>query len=259
MIEEKPQFLSVGDRGIAYLDDASLRDDGLGLFWLSGFHSVMTSAKVTFLANYAREEGLGMTRFDYSGHGMSEGDIADGVISDWLDEAWEVFTRVSSGPHVVIGSSMGGWLALLLARRLMQGDTDVLKRIRGLVLLAPAWDMTERLMWDQMPETVKTHIVNEGVWDRPSAYGDGPYPITKALIEDGRTHLVAGAEMKVPFPVRILHGMQDPDVPWEGSVELMDMLAGPDKHLHLIQDAEHRLSRDCDLAELVRAIEAMVG
>ena len=163
-----------------------------------------------------------MTRFDYSGHGESGGDFADGTIGRWLEESLAVFDACCRGPQVVIGSSMGGWLALLLVRELARrAQRRAAASVAGLVLIAPAVDFTEELMWKRFPPEIQREIEETGVWERPSQYSDEPYLITRGLIEEGRKHLLLGGMIETGCPVRILQGVQDPDVPWQHAVELV--------------------------------------
>ena len=224
------------------------------LMWLGGFRSEMRGGKADALHKWCAARGLGFTRFDYSGHGETGGDFENCTITQWLEESEAVFTRLTQGPVIFIGSSMGAWLALLLMKRL---GGDRAGRIKGAVLIAPAWDMTERLMWGPAPQEIKDEIMQKGVWYRPSAYDDQPYPITLKLIEDGRKHLIGGVPFDPGAPVRILHGLRDVDVPWQGSVELAGLLQTDDVRITLIKDAEHRLGRDRDLALLMREIEEL--
>ena len=162
------------------------------LMWLGGFRSEMRGGKADALHKWCAARGLGFTRFDYSGHGETGGDFENCTITQWLEESEAVFTRLTQGPVIFIGSSMGAWLALLLMKRL---GGDRAGRIKGAVLIAPAWDMTERLMWGPAPQEIKDEIMQKGVWHRPSAYDDVPYPITLKLIEDGRKHLIGGVQV----------------------------------------------------------------
>ena len=257
----EPQTLIVGNgaaaRPIAYLSTGAAQPDGASLFWLSGFMSDMASTKAAALAGFARAKGLGFTRFDYSGHGRSGGAFVDGTIGRWLEEAEAIFTRVSRGPQVIIGSSMGGHIALLLLRRMMREAPDEAQRIKALVLIAPAWDMTEELMWEQFPDSVKREIMEKGFHLRPSAYTE-PYTITRALIEDGRKHLLARAPFNPGRPVVILQGLQDPDVPAAHTRKLTALLTGGHVRLVEIPDGEHRLSRPEDLDKLYAAIESLL-
>jgi len=230
------------------------RDDGggPGLFWLGGFKSDMKGTKAEALSQWARENGRSCVRFDYSGHGESGGDFRAGTIGRWLEESLAVFEACAEGPQVVIGSSMGGWIALLLLQALRK-RAGTKGSVAGLVLIAPAVDFTEVLMWQRFPAKVKREIETEGVWLRPSEYGD-PYPITRALIEEGRDHLLLGRMIETGCPVRILQGVQDPDVPWNHAVALTSRLAQDDVVLTLVKDGDHRLSRAEDLERLIKAV-----
>ncbi|MGB3866867.1 MAG: alpha/beta hydrolase, partial [Xanthobacteraceae bacterium] len=216
-----------------------------GLFWLSGFNSDMAGTKAVALDAWAAEHGRACVRFDYSGHGESGGRFTDGTIGRWLEEALTVFDSFCSGSRIAVGSSMGGWIALLVARELKRRGTP----LHGLVLIAPAPDFTEELMWNGLPPEARREIEVNGVWLRPSQYGE-PYPITRGLIEDGRNHLVLGSSIDVGCPVRILQGAQDPDVPWRHAFRLTECLPADDVVLTLVQDGDHRLSRPQDIARL---------
>src|SRR5206468_3328631 len=214
-IDQEPTFIGVGEgsggRRIAVRARAG---SGPGLFWLGGFNSDMRGTKALALDIWAAEHGRACIRFDYSGHGESGGVFIDGTIGRWLEESVAVFQQFCRGPQVVIGSSMGGWIALLLAREIARYAGGV--SLAGLVLIAPAPDFTEELMWKGFSTEIRREIETRGVWLRPSEYGDGtPYPITRALIEEGRNHLLLGGSIDVGCPVRILQGAQDRDVPWK--------------------------------------------
>jgi pimeloyl-ACP methyl ester carboxylesterase len=227
-----------------------------GLFWLGGFNSDMKGTKALALDAWAADHGRGCVRFDYSGHGESGGQFIDGTIGRWLQESVAVFARFCSGPTVVIGSSMGGWMALLLARAIAKRATE--GSLAGLVLIAPAPDFTEELMWKGFSPDIRKQIETNGVWLRPSEYGDGaPYPITRALIEEGRNHLLLGSSIDVGCPVRILQGAQDPDVPWKHAFTLAQRLPAEDVVLTMIQDGDHRLSRPQDIARIIAAVAEM--
>ncbi|MGH6865251.1 MAG: alpha/beta hydrolase [Methyloceanibacter sp.] len=261
MDEQEPQFLEIGQgrkrRRIAYrLADAKEGGDNVALLWLPGFLSDMASTKALALAEWARANGHSMLRFDYSGHGLSEGNLLDATVGDWLEEAAAMLALAGGRRVIVVGSSMGGWTALLLARRMVQNGESA--RLAGLVLIAPAWDMTERLMWHQMSEEVKAKVEQEGVHYVPSLYGD-PYPITRHLIEDGRKHLVGTGMIDPCVPVRILQGMRDPDVPWGHALDLVHLLACDSVELTLIKDCDHRQSRPEDLRRLETTVAALVG
>ena len=224
-----------------------------GLFWLGGFRSDMTGSKATALDGYAATRGLAATRFDYSGHGLSGGRFEDGTISRWLDEARAVFDRYATGPQIVVGSSMGGWIALRLAESLRDSG-----RVAGLVLIAPAVDMTRALMWDTWSKTARKALMATGAYFRPSEYSDEPYPVTRALIEDGDKHLFGDRLIEVGCPVHILQGMEDKDVPWRHAQGLVHRLASDDVVLTLVKDGDHRLSRPEDIERLTAAIDGLM-
>jgi pimeloyl-ACP methyl ester carboxylesterase len=242
-----PETLIVGDRPIAVERRAGRAP---GLFWLSGFRSDMTGSKALAIDAFGASHGLGVTRFDYSGHGQSGGDFNQGTISRWLEEALAVFAS-TAGPQIVIGSSMGGWLALLLARALRRRGEA---RINGLVLIAPAVDMTE-LMEAQMPKKYRKLLDKQGYVDTPSDYSADPYRINKTLIEDGRQHLLFGRAIAAGCPVAIVQGARDRDVPREHAAKLVQHLLTDPVTFTLIPDGEHRLSRPSDIAVL----EATIG
>ncbi len=184
----------------------------------------------------------------------SSGTFEDGTIGRWFEEALAIFRGETEGPQILIGSSMGGWLALLLARALAAaGET---RRLQGLILIAPAVDFTAHL-WDGLSSDVRRTIETQGKWLRPSEYSPEPYPITRRLIEEGRNHLLLGGTIRTHAPVHILQGMQDPDVPWKRATLLIEHLAGDPAVLTLIKDGDHRLSREEDLQRLFAAVETM--
>ena len=250
---QEPTFIEVGEGDGRRRIAVRARSGGApGLFWLGGFNSDMKGTKALALDDWAAEQGRACVRFDYSGHGESGGAFIDGTIGRWLDESLAVFEQFCSGPQVVIGSSMGGWMALLLARELASRP-ESRASLAGLVLIAPAPDFTEQLMWNGFSPEVKQEIETTGVWLRPSQYG-APYPITLALIEEGRNHLVLGSAIDVGCPVRILQGAQDPDVPWQHAFALAHRLPADDVVLTMIQDGDHRLSRPQDIARMLAAV-----
>lgn len=257
-MSQSAQFLDVASengisRKIAYLHAPAPRGDAPGVVWLGGFASDMTGGKATALANWTAERGLPCLRFDYSGHGQSEGRFQDGTIGDWLADSIAAFTMLTTGPQIVVGSSMGGWLSLLLARALLQNAPDHAAHIKALVLIAPAWNMTEELIWKHLPPEAREAIERDGVFMSPSEYDD-PLPITRALIEEGRTHSLNFDEFSPGCPVRILQGMQDPDVPWQHAMRLVGLLNETDMRLTLVKDGEHRMSRESDLALLFQTL-----
>ena len=260
-MDHEPQTLIVGSgtaaRRIAYRHSPPAHAAATGLFWLSGFMSDMGSTKATAVMDWGRQQSLGATVFDYSGHGVSSGRFVDGTIGRWLDEAVAVFTKVTTGSQVIIGSSMGGHIALILLRRLAKNFPEHAARIKGLVLISPAWDMTEELMWKKFPEDARRAIIEDGQYMRPSAY-DQPYTITRDLIEDGRDNLLARQPFDPGCPVVILQGLLDPDVPAEHTREVLTFMKGRDVRLIEIPDGEHRLSRPEDLEKLFTAIAGLI-
>ncbi len=254
MTVNDPQFLDVGTaadlRRLAWR-----RREGRGpaVVWLGGFRSDMLATKAAALDAWAQRTGRAFVRFDYSGHGESEGRFEDGTISRWTADALAVLDALVADAPILVGSSMGGWIALLIAReRARRG----LPPLAGLVLIAPAVDFTERLMWEHFHEPVRRQVMEEGTFLRPSAYGD-PYPITRALIEDGRKNLLFDAPILPGAPVHILQGMQDPDVPWKHAMTLVEHLPGDETVITLIKDGDHRLSRDEDVERLIAAVEGI--
>jgi pimeloyl-ACP methyl ester carboxylesterase len=177
----------------------------------------------------------------------------------WLEEAVTVFLRLAAGPQILVGSSMGGYIGLLLLRQLLQEQPAEAARIRALVLIAPAWDMTEQLMWKRFPESTREAIQANGVYLRPSQYGDEPYAITRTLIEEGRHHLIGTSPFDPGRPVHILHGLQDPDVPWEHTLDLVAHLSGDWTTVSAVPDGDHRLSRPEDLERLTGVLDRLIA
>ncbi len=252
MERQPPQWLEVGDGPKRRL--AFLKQDGAGapLVWLGGFRSDMRATKAEALADWARANDRAYLRFDYGGHGESDGDFADFTLSHWLDDALALIESQCRQRPILVGSSMGGWIALLAARRL----AGTPHQPAGLVLIAPAVDFSEELMWAQMPDSIRRTILDEGVWNRISEYSPDPTPITRALIEDGRRHLLFGKDIKAGCPVHVLQGMRDPDVPWRQALKLVEHLSGDPVVLTLIKDGDHRLSTP-DIARLQAAVAGM--
>jgi pimeloyl-ACP methyl ester carboxylesterase len=230
---------------------AYLRRDGKtpGVLWLGGFKSDMTGTKAEALDAWARERGRAYTRFDYYGHGESSGEFRKGTISRWRDDALAVLDRLTGGPQVLVGSSMGACIALLTAQLRPE-------RLYALVLIAPAPDFTEDLMWAEMEPEIRAQVMEQGEWERPSAYGEEPYPITRALIEDGRRNLVLGSAVALDCPVRILQGMNDADVPWRHALRVVDVFPG-DVTITLIKHGDHRLSTPADLKRIADTLDAL--
>jgi pimeloyl-ACP methyl ester carboxylesterase len=251
--DEPPVFIEVGHESAARRIAVRARaGGGPGLLWLSGFNSDMQGTKALALDAWAAEHQRACVRFDYSGHGESGGAFIDGTIGRWLEESVAVFEQFCTGPQVVIGSSMGGWMALLLAREMARRPGSPMS-LAGLVLIAPAPDFTEELMWKGFSPEVRNEIETKGVWLRPSQYGE-PYPITRALIEEGRNHLLLGSAIDVGCPVRILQGAQDPDVPWRHAFALAHRLPSDDVVLTVVRDGDHRLSRPQDIARMIASV-----
>jgi pimeloyl-ACP methyl ester carboxylesterase len=257
MSDCSPRYLEVGSNSAARRIAVRVQRGGTpGLFWLSGFKSDMCGTKAQALARWASERGRACVRLDYSGHGESGGDFAQGTIGRWLEEAIAVFDAFCRGPQVLIGSSMGGWLALLMARELKRRASPApAASVAGLVLIAPAVDFTEVLMWQKFPPHLKRGILEQGFFTQPSQYSSEPYVITRGLIEEGREHLLLGGMVETGCPVRILQGVEDPDVPWDHAVELVSHLAQDDVVLTLVKDGDHRLSRPEDIERLIAAVE----
>lgn len=212
---------------------------GPGVVFLGGFRSDKEGTKALALEAWARSEGRAFLRFDYSGHGMSSGDFLDGAIGDWLEDARAAILALTEGPQVLVGSSMGGWIALLMAR-------EHPGKVAGLVTVAAAPDFTEDGMWDEFSEDQRRALMDEGQVALPSDYSDAPYIITRRLIEEGRGRLVLRSPLPLPMPVRMLQGTADADVPVSVALRLLGHASGPDMRLTLVKGADHRFSTpDC--------------
>ncbi len=239
------------------------RGDGVELAWISqpglgptvvflpGFRSDMQGEKATYLAAFCRERKVAFLRFDYSGHGASDGQFVEGSIGRWAEDALAVIDHRTEGSLVLVGSSMGGWIALLAAVRRPE-------RLAGLLGIAAAPDFTEALMWQAMTPTQQTSLLAEGSLAVESTY-EPPLVITRLLIEEGRRHLLLGGPIPISCPVRLLHGQRDHDVPWETALLTADRIAGEDVRVTLIKDGEHRLSRPQDLALLSSTLADLLG
>ncbi|MBP0493069.1 alpha/beta hydrolase [Pararoseomonas indoligenes] len=229
---------------------AALPGTGPAVVFLGGFRSDMEGSKAVHLRDHCAERGRAFLRLDYSGHGISGGAFEDGTIGIWAEDAAQVIEARAPGPLVLVGSSMGGWIALLLAQRWGAG------RVKGLVGIAAAPDFTEALMPGEFTEADREALASDGVLRRPSQYGEA-IPITRRLLEDGRNHLLLPGPIAYEGPVRLLQGMADPDVPWRHALRIVEALPGPDTVLTLVKDGDHRLSRPQDLALLSRELEAL--
>ncbi|MCB2109909.1 MAG: alpha/beta hydrolase [Defluviimonas sp.] len=219
---------------------------GPGVVFLGGFRSDKEGTKALALEAWARAEGRAFLRFDYSGHGSSGGDFLDGAIGDWAEDARAAIRMLTEGPQVLVGSSMGGWIALLIAR-------DLPERVAGLVTIAAAPDFTETMRAGFSPEEQRA-LMEAGQVALPSDYSDEPYVITRRLIEDGRRHFVLQAPLKLRMPVRMLQGTDDSDVPVAVATRLLDHAEGPDLRLTIVKGADHRFSTP----ECLRLIEVSV-
>ncbi len=227
------------------------RIEGRGptIVWLGGFRSDMGGTKAQALAAAAAEHGWPCLRFDYFAHGESSGDWNQASIGRWREDALAAIDALTVGPLVLVGSSMGGWIACLVAMARPE-------RVKAMVLVAPAPDFTEALMRPVMSAEAMHAIETEGLWMQASEY-DGPYAITKQLLDEGRDWLILNAPVPISCPVRILQGGEDPDVPWEHALKLASALQSPNVVFSLIKDGDHRLSRPQDLERLIAAIEEM--
>ncbi|HEX2940921.1 MAG TPA: alpha/beta hydrolase, partial [Rhodopila sp.] len=220
------------------------------IVFLPGFRSDMTGDKATALAAFAAGRGHAMLRFDYSGHGASGGDFLDGTIGAWASDALTVIDRLTTGKVILVGSSMGGWIALLTA--LARPD-----RVAALVGIAAAPDFTQDLMWESMMPAERDTVMRDGVLYVASQYGE-PTPITRKLIEDGANHKVLTGRVAIRCPVRLLHGQADPDVPWQLALRIAEQVESTDTRVILIKDGDHRLSRPADLALLCQTVAALL-
>ena len=219
--------------------------------WLSGFKSDMSGSKVTVLEAWAENQGYGFLAFDYSGHGLSDGKFEDGTISAWREDALAAMEAQTVGDLILVGSSMGGWMALLSALELGA-------RVKGMVLIAPAPDFTQKLMWPEFSFEQQAEIMGQGMTLRPSDY-DEPYAITRALVVDGQNWSLLDAPIELNMPIRILQGMQDADVPWQHAMRLVDALTSEDVVFSLIKDGDHRLSREQDIERLIETCAGLAS
>lgn len=222
-----------------------------GVIFLGGFMSDMTGTKARTLDAFCAARGQAYLRFDYFGHGASSGAFADATIGRWKDDALAVLDHLTQGPQVLVGSSLGGWLMLLAALARPE-------RVAALVGIAAAPDATEDLMWARFPTAVRDEIMRAGAARLPSEYSPEGYLFTRRLIEEGRQHLVMRGPIPVACPVRLLHGMKDPDVPWQTSLALVERLQSPDVEVTLLKDGDHRLSTESDLALLTRTLATLL-
>lgn len=246
---EAPQYLERGDgHRLAYHRTAGKSP---GVVFLGGFRSDMTGTKALTLEAWARQRGQAFLRFDYLGHGQSSGDFEEGTIGRWAEDAIAALDQLTEGPQILVGSSMGGWIMLLAALARPE-------RVAALVGIAPAPDFTEELMWADFSEEQRRQILEEGRLPLPSPYDEEPTVITRALIEDGRKHLLLKQPIPLTCPLRILHGRQDPDVPWDHALKLEEAYEGNNVQITLIKDGDHRLSREEDLELLTAQLDRLL-
>ena len=247
--DENPSFLAKPDGArIAY---HRLEGKGPGIVFMGGFASDMTGTKAMMLEAYARQRGQAFLRFDYQGHGQSSGVFADGTIGLWHSDALAVFDAQTDGPQIVIGSSMGGWMAMLTAVK--RSD-----RVSALIGIAAAPDFTEDLMWAGFSEEIRETLRRDGVYRAPSDYSDEPYTITYNLIVEGRNHLLLRNQLAIRCPVRLLHGMKDEDVPYQLAIRTTEAVASKDVRIQLVKEGDHRLSEDSDLSLLARTLDELI-
>jgi pimeloyl-ACP methyl ester carboxylesterase len=248
----EPEFIDVDGNAIALRRQPGAAP---GVVWLGGYKSDMLGTKADRLAAWTADKGRAFLRHDYSGHGESGGDFADGTISRWLAESLAVFRQFAGGRQILVGSSMGAWIALRMAQELRRAGED---RVAGLVLLAPAPDFTAELVEPQLTDAQRSELAEKGYFEEPSDYSNAPYIYTRALIEDGRANLVMTGPIDTHCPVHILQGLADPDVPPAHAMKLASLLPADDVTLSLITQGDHRLSRPQDLEMLAQAVEEMV-
>jgi pimeloyl-ACP methyl ester carboxylesterase len=262
MQDEAPivQFIEVGQvpdvRRIAAIATPGAHSD-VTVVWLGGYRSDMTGTKAIALEDQARRLHVNFLRFDYSGHGQSSGHYSEGTISLWLEEALAVIARFAPGRLVLVGSSMGGWVALRVIEELRKrGEAN---RVAGMVLIAPAPDFTSVLIEPHLSEKERQSLAEKGYFEEESAYSAEPNRYTRALIEDGRHNLVMTGLIQTGCPVHILQGMKDPDVPYAHALKIMEKIVGDDAILTMVRDGDHRLSRPEDLAQIEAAVAAMLA
>ncbi|MCY0149426.1 alpha/beta hydrolase [Hoeflea sp. G2-23] len=261
MTETSRKELSVGTGGeartiAALTREATAAGAGLpGFVWLGGYRSDMSGSKAEALCVHAGQQGRACLRFDYSGHGASGGSLRKGTISRWLEESLAAFDQLSSGPQILVGSSMGGWIALRMVQELAKREDR--HRVAGLVLIAPAPDFTLELMEPELTEAQRQALERDGYYEEPTPYGPDPNIFTRELFEDGRKNRVLDGLIETGAPVHIIQGMADPDVPWRHALKLVEHLPSDNVTLTFIRDGDHRLSRDEDIARILAATDGI--
>lgn len=241
MLEPARYLARAGGHRLAY---RTVDGAGPGVVFLGGFRSDMNGTKAQALDEWCRNQRRSFVRFDYFGHGASSGEFGDGTVGRWRQDALAVTDQLTTGPQILIGSSLGGWLMLHVALARPQ-------RIAGLIGIAAAVDFTEDLIHSRLTPSMRAELEQRGRTWLPSNYDTEPYPLTQRLLDEGREHLLLRREaLAIDRPVRLLHGMDDPDVPWSTSIRISDRLVGTDVRIVLVKDGDHRLSRPQDLALL---------
>jgi pimeloyl-ACP methyl ester carboxylesterase len=253
MSTSAPDFLDVAGAEIAIRHRKGREP---GIMWLGGYRSDMRGTKAEALDGWAARTGHFMTRHDYSGHGESSGAFADGTISRWLEESLAVFRQCTKGRQILVGSSMGAWIALRMIQELRKSGEG--QRVAGMLLLAPAPDFTKELMEPQLTAAHRLDLAEKGFFEEPSDYSPEPNRYTRALFEDGAKNLVMTGPIDTHCPVHIIQGMKDADVPYGHALKLVSCLPADDVTLSLVPDGDHRLSRPEDIATILRALEALV-
>ncbi|MCD4510457.1 alpha/beta hydrolase [Brucella pseudogrignonensis] len=251
MSAAEPDFIDVDGAKIAVRNRAG--QVAPGIVWLGGYRSDMLGTKAVVLDEWAEKTGHSALRLDYSGHGESGGDFNQGTISRWLNESLTILDKYAEGPQILVGSSMGGWIALRMAQELKKAG----KSPAGIVLIAPAPDFTAELVEPSLTEAQKNDLMEQGYFEEPSEYSPNPYIYTRALIEDGRNNLVLKGIIETGCPVHILQGMQDEAVLYQHALKLVEHLPVDDVTLTLVRDGDHRLSRPQDLELLIRTVSAL--
>ena len=246
---EEPRILTRTDGATIAYHKSDGREPGV--VFLGGFKSDMGGTKAVALEAHCRARGQAFLRFDYFGHGQSSGDFVDGTIGRWAEDAICVLDKLTEGPQILIGSSMGGWIMLLAA--LARPD-----RVAALIGIAAAPDFTEALMWQHWPPEIRETLLRDGVYREPSDYSEEPYTITLKLIDDGRDHLLLERPIAIHCPVRLIQGMEDADVPWEHALAISEKLLSEHVAVTLVKDGDHRLSRDEDLTRLFRILDETI-
>ncbi len=249
MSENAPDYIDGPNGRIAY---RRREGEAPGVVWLGGYRSDMIGTKATFVDEWAKHHRRAYLRFDYSGHGESEGAFEDGSIGDWLVDALAAFDTLTEGPQILVGSSMGAWIATLLAK----ARPD---RVAAVIFIAPAPDFSEKLMWPSFTDEQRAALMQDGRIELPSDYSEEPDVVTRKLIEDGRKNLVMTGAVPINVPVRILQGMCDDAVPWRHAIEFAGQIASDDVEIILTKSGDHRLSEPDDLARLKTTLECLLG